>query len=178
LEKDERQVAEWYDALSGSYDELYGKEQSQKHQAILEFLGNRRFQVLIDIGCGTGTFLKQSREIYDYAIGIDLSRKMLEIAKKRKAHNTDYILASSSSLPIRNASSDCTVSISIEKAEPNLGMLISGFERIGREDSFLVFTLFLPPGAPNPPSLPNRVRSTIISKREALYFLRLASTPK
>jgi ubiquinone/menaquinone biosynthesis C-methylase UbiE len=178
LEKDERQVAEWYNTLSPSYDELYGKEQSQKHQAVLEFLGNRRFQVLIDIGCGTGTFLKQAQEIYDYAIGIDLSGKMLQIAKERKTPNTDYVLASSSSLPIKNASSDCTVSISTAKSEPNLPILIAGFERIGHEDSFLVFTLFQPLGAPNPVSLANRARSTIISQRETLYFLPLAKTLK
>jgi ubiquinone/menaquinone biosynthesis C-methylase UbiE len=178
LEKDERQVAEWYNTLSSSYDELYGKEQSQKHQAVLEFLGQRRFQVLVDIGCGTGTFLKQAQEIYEYAIGIDLSRKMLQIAKERKTPNTDYVLASSSSLPIKNAASDCTVSISTAKAEPDLPRTISGFERIGHEDSFLVFTLFQPPGASNPVSLANRARSTIISERETLYFLRLATTLK
>jgi ubiquinone/menaquinone biosynthesis C-methylase UbiE len=178
LEKDERQVIEWYNTLSSSYDELYGKEQSHKHQTVLEFLGSRRFQVLIDIGCGTGTFLKQAQEIYDYAIGIDLSRKMLQIAKRRKTPNTDYVLASSSSLPIRNASSDCTVSISTAKAEPNLPILIAGFERIGREGSVLVFTLFQQPGPLNPTSLAKRARSTIISERETLYFLPLAKTLK
>jgi len=178
LEKDERQVAEWYNTLSSSYDELYGKEQSQKHQAMLEFLGTRRFQVLIDIGCGTGTFLKQSGEIYDYAIGIDLSRKMLQIAKKRKTPKTDYVLASSSSLPLKNASSDCTVSISTAKAESNLPMLIADLERISHEDSLLAFTLFQQPGLPAPVSLANRARSTIISERETLYFLRLPKTLK
>ena len=178
MEKDERQVAEWYNTLSSSYDELYGKEQSQKHQAVLEFLGTRRFQVLIDIGCGTGTFLKQSGEIYDHAIGIDLSNKMLRIAKKRKTPNTDYVLASSSSLPIKNASSDCTVSISTARAESNLPMLIADLERISHKDSFLAFTLFQQPGAPNPIFLAKRARSTTISERETLYFLRLASALK
>src|SRR2546426_8652385 len=178
LEKDERQVAEWYNTLSGSYDELYGKEQSQKHQAVLEFLGNRRFQVLIDIGCVTGTFLKQAQEIYDYAIGIDLSRKMLQIARNKKIPSTDYVLASSSSLPLKNASSDCTVSISTAKAEPNLPMLIADLERISHEYSFLAFTLFQQPGLPTPISLARRARSTIISERETLYFLHLTSTLK
>ena len=175
MEKDERQVAEWYNTLSSSYDELYGKEQSQKHEAVLEFLENRRFQVLIDIGCGTGTFLKQAEEMYDYAIGIDLSTKMLQIAKKKKMPNTDYVLASSSSLPLKNASSDCTVSISTAKTGPNLPMLIADLERISHEDSSLAFTLFQQPGLPTPISLAKRARSTIISERETLYFLRLAS---
>ena len=174
MEKDERQVAEWYNTLSGSYDELYGKEQSKKHQAVLEFLGNRRFKVLIDLGCGTGAFLKQAEEMYDYAIGIDLSTKMLQVAKKRKTCNIDYVLASSSSLPLRNASSDCMVSISTAKAESNLPKLIADLERIGREDSFLVLTLFQQPGLPTPVSPTKSARSTTLSERETLYFLRPA----
>lgn len=178
MEKDERQVAGWYNTLSSSYDELYGQEQSHKYQTVLELLGKRHFPVLIDIGCGTGTFIEKARENYDYAIGIDLSNKMLQIAKKRKTQNTDYVLASSSSLPLKNSSSDCTVSISTAKAEPNLPKFIADLERIGNEDSFLAFTLFKEPGAPNPLSLSSPVRSTLISERETLYFLRAPSTRK
>src|SRR5438445_8557306 len=104
LEKDERQVAEWYNALSGSYDELYTQEQSRKYETVLGFLGNRHFKVLIDIGCGTGTFLEKASEMYDYAIVIDLSAKMLLIARKRNNANNDSVLSSSYSLPLKTSS--------------------------------------------------------------------------
>ena len=174
MEKDDRQVAEWYNTLSGSYDELYGEEQSRKCETVLGFLGNRHFEVLIDVGCGTGSFLEKAGAFYDYAIGIDLSAKMLRIATKRKTANTDYVLASSSSLPLKNSSSDCTVSISTAKAGSNLSSFIADLRRIGREDSLLALTLFQEPGIPNPESLAKPVRSTIISDRETLYFLRIA----
>ena len=178
LEKDERQVAEWYDALSSSYDELYGKEQSQKHEAILEFLENRHFRVLVDVGCGTGAFLEKARESYDSAIGIDLSRKMLKIGRRRETPNTDYVLASSSSLPLKNNSADCTVSISTAKAQSNLPVIIDEFERISRKDSLLAVSIFQKPRTPIPPSLAARARSTIISDRETLYFLGPTETMK
>jgi ubiquinone/menaquinone biosynthesis C-methylase UbiE len=178
LEKDERQVAEWYNTLSNSYDELYGKEQSQKYETVLEFLGNRHFRVIIDIGCGTGTFLEKAHELYDYAIGIDLSTKMLQIARGRKTRNTDFVLASSSSLPLKDKSADCTVSISTAKAESNLPMFIADLERISQQDSLLAVTIFQKPGTPTPFSLATRARSTIISDRETLYFLRPAETLK
>jgi len=178
LEKDERQVAEWYNTLSNSYDELYGKEQSQKYEIVLEFLGNRHFRVLIDIGCGTGTFLEKAHEIYDYAIGIDLSTKMLQIARGRKTRNIDYVLASSSSLPLKDNSADCTVSISTAKTESNLPMLIAALERISQQDSLLAVTIFQEPGTPIPLFLAARAPSTIISDRETLYFLRPAETLK
>ena len=178
LEKDERQVAEWYNTLSSSYDELYGREQSHKYEMVLEFLGQEHFKVLVDIGCGTGTFLERAHEICDHSIGIDLSTKMLKVAKNRRTPNADYVLASSSSLPLKDDSSDCTVSISTAKAEPNLPKFLADLERIRREDSFLALTLFQQPGAPSPPSLSKSARSTKISERETLYFLRPAETLK
>jgi len=178
LEKDERQVAEWYNTLSSSYDDLYGKEQSHKYETVLEFLGNRHFRVLVDIGCGTGTFLEKAQEICDRSIGIDLSTKMLKIAKNRRTPNADYVLASSYSLPLKDDSSDCTVSISTAKAEPNLPMFLADLERVGREDSFLAFTLFHQPGALNSVFPSKSGRSTRISERETLYCLRPADTQK
>ena len=178
MEKDERQVAEWYNTLSGSYDELYGEEQSHKYEMVLEFLGEKHFKVLVDIGCGTGTFLEKAHEICDHSIGIDLSTRMLKIAKSRRTPNADYVLASSSSLPLKDDSSDCTVSISTAKAELNLPRFLADLDRVCREDSFVAFTLFQQPGAPNSASLSKAARSTKISDRETLYFLLPAETLK
>ena len=178
LEKDERQVAEWYNTLSSSYDELYGKEQSHKYEMVLEFLREKHFKVLVDIGCGTGTFLEKASEICDHSIGIDLSTRMLKIAKNRRTPNAEYVLASSSSLPLKDGSVDCVVSISTAKAESNLPMIIADLERISHQDSLLAVTIFQKPGTPIPLSLATRARSTIISDRETLYLLRPAETLK
>ena len=174
MEKDDRQLAEWYNTISGSYDELYGEEQSRKYETVLGFLGTGHFRVLIDIGCGTGTFLEKAHEIYDHAIGIDLSAKMLRIATKRETANTDYVLASSSSLPIKSASSDCTVSISTAKAGSNHSDFIADLRRISRLDALLAFTVFQQPGLPTPESLPKPARLVHISDREILYFFGIA----
>jgi len=100
-----------------------------------------------------------------------LSRKMLRIARRRKTANTDYVLASSNSLPIKDASSDCSVSISTAKAGSNHSAFIADLKRISRPDALLAFTLFQQPGLPNPESLLKPARSTIISDRETLYLL-------
>ncbi len=171
MEKDEKHIAEWYNTLSGSYDELYGEEQSHKYEMVLEFLREKHFKVLVDIGCGTGTFLEKAHEICDHSIGIDLSTRMLKIAKDRRTPNADYILASSSSLPLKDDSSDCAVSISTAKAELNLPRFLADLDRVRREDSFVALTLFQQPGAPNSVSLFKAARSTKISDRETLYFL-------
>src|SRR5260370_28281295 len=172
LEKDERQVAEWYNTLASSYDELYGKEQFHKYEMVLEFLREKHFKFLVDIGCGTGTFLEKAREICDHSIGIDLSTRMLKIAKNRRTPNAEYVLASSSSLPLKDNSADCTVSISTAKAESNLSRFITDLERISQQDSLLAVTIFQKPGTPIPLSLAAPPRSTIISDRDTLRSLR------
>jgi ubiquinone/menaquinone biosynthesis C-methylase UbiE len=178
LEKDERQVAEWYNTLSSSYDELYSKEQSHKYEMVLEFLREKHFKVLVDIGCGTGTFLEKAREICDHSIGIDLSNRMLKIAKNRRTPNADYVLASLSSLPLKENSADCTVSISTAKEESSLPRFIADLERISHQDSLLAITIFQKPRTPISLSPATRARSTIISDRETLYLLRPAETLK
>jgi malonyl-CoA O-methyltransferase len=178
LERDERQVAEWYNTLSSSYDELYGKEQSHKYEMVLEFLREKHFKFLVDIGCGTGNFLEKAREICDHSIGIDLSTRMLKIGKNRRIPNAEYVLASSSSLPLKDDSADCVVSISTAKADSNLQRFIADLERISHEDAFLAVTIFQKPGTPIPLSPATRARSTIISDLETLYLLRPAETLK
>src|SRR5207247_3276846 len=76
-ENDDREVAERYNTLSPSYNELYGREQSPKHKAVIEFIADERFKILVDVGCGPGMFLESAQELYEYAIGIDLSMSMI-----------------------------------------------------------------------------------------------------
>src|SRR5437667_10931051 len=92
-ENDDREVAARYNTLSPSYDELYGQEQSPNHKAVIELIADEKFQILVDVGCGSGTFLKSAHELYEYAVGIDLSMSMLKIAKSRRSGKTDLILA-------------------------------------------------------------------------------------
>jgi ubiquinone/menaquinone biosynthesis C-methylase UbiE len=145
---------------------------------VLEFLREKHFKVLVDIGCGTGTFLEKAREICDHSIGIDLSTRMLKIAKNRRTPNAEYVLGSSSSLPLKDNSADCTVSISTAKAESNLPRFIADLERISHQDSLMAVTIFQKPGTPIRLSLAARARSAIISDRETLYFLHPSETLK
>src|SRR5260370_4839820 len=140
-------------------------------------MGNRELRVINDIGRGKGTYLEKAHGIYDYAIGIDLSTKMLQIARGQKTRNTDFVLASSSSLPLKDKSADCTVSISTAKAESNLPTFIADLQRISHQDSLLAVTIFQKPGTPITLPLAACARSMIISDRETLYFLRPAEHP-
>jgi ubiquinone/menaquinone biosynthesis C-methylase UbiE len=172
LDRDEeRRVASWYNSLSGSYDELYKKEQSSKHDRVLGFLRGNRFKILVDIGAGTGTFLRRARDTYDWGVGIDVSHKMLLSARKEKPDNVELILASSTKLPIRAGSIDCVVSISTAKADDKLQEFVGEMKRIGGKESIRIATILESTDALNPSSVSNPSFRTRLSNRETLYVL-------
>jgi ubiquinone/menaquinone biosynthesis C-methylase UbiE len=171
-DSEDHQVAEWYNTLSSSYDALYGQEQSIKHRAVIDFIRNERFKILIDIGCGSGALLQETNQLYGNAVGIDLSKGMLKVAKTRKLAKTDLVLASSRMLPIKDATVDCAVSISTLKGDSNLTPFLNEMKRICRPRSVQALSLFLKPDSKIPPLLTSSEGASIVSDRETIYFLR------
>ena len=172
-ESDDREVGERYNTLSPSYDELYGQEQSPKHKAVIELIGNEKFQILVDVGCGSGTFLKSAHELYEYAVGIDLSLSMLKVAMSRRTGKTDLVLATLRLLPIKSESVDCLVSISTLRADSSPRASIGEMKRICRRKAVLAVSLFHHLEDEVPRLLAGFEHSSRISGRETVYFLRL-----
>ena len=173
-ENDDREVAERYNTLSPSYNELYGQEQSPKHKAVIEFIADERFKLLVDVGCGPGTFLESAQELYEYAIGIDMSMSMLKAAKRRRIGKTDLVQATSRLLPIKNRSVNCLVSISTLRADPSLRASTGEMKRICRKKAVLAVSLFHHPENDVPRLLAGTEHSSRISGRETVHFLRLS----
>ncbi len=142
MAKDKLALAEWYDALSKGYDELYGEEQSWKHKKVLELLSDRRFGLLLDVGCGTGSLLRAVEEIADHVVGIDLSDAMLKTAKSFRSTKIDLLRADCSSLPLRNGLAEGVLAISVIESDNNATEQISELERVCKEDGSLVVTTF------------------------------------
>ena len=170
-EQEERRVAEWYNKLSDSYDELYGHEQSFKQEKVLDFICDKRFGILVDVGCGSGAFLNAAVSLYSYGIGVDLSINMLKAAKKKQPKKNDFVLATSRMLPLRDGVADCLVSISTLKTDSALPENLRELRRLLNGESLLAVSLFQERENPIPFDPSERVRSSRISKRESIYFL-------
>lgn len=136
-------IAKWYDALSASYDDVYGDEQGKKHQRIIETFKEREFESFVDVGCGTGRLLEIVSSRSRFALGIDVSRQMLTKAKHRISdHSAQFVRAEASHLPFRDHVADGVVSISVSEHGPLFAQQFKELLRIATKDGVLLMTVF------------------------------------
>ncbi len=141
--KDAESITKWYDALSRNYDELYGEEQNKKYAKVLEFLGNREFKTIVDVGCGTGKLLGLISPRSQVGLGIDLSVEMLKRAKQRTINTgIQLVRADASHLPLQDHVADGAISVSMTEAGPVLEEHFNELSRIATNDAMLVMTMF------------------------------------
>ena len=171
-----RKIAEWYDTLASSYDELYGEEQALKHKIILDRIGAKRMSTLLDVGCGTGRFLERADPLYSIGIGIDVSKRMLLLAKRRRSSKADFVQATASNLPIKDKAVDCTVSVSTSKADATVSDFMAEIERIGSDRSTLAMILFEQSINSEPWPKAGVQFSGKVNDRERLYIFELSRT--
>ncbi|MFA9466752.1 MAG: class I SAM-dependent methyltransferase [Velocimicrobium sp.] len=107
---------------------------------ILEELEKEPFQDMLDAGCGTGAviaLLKQKYPKKNYT-GIDLSGKMIEVAKKKKLDKVVFVQGDCENLPFDKASFDViTCSMSFHHY-PNPDQFFTSCNRILKSGGRLV----------------------------------------
>lgn len=172
--KDAETIAKWYDALSKNYDDLYGEEQSKKHARVLRLLGNREFEIFVDVGCGTGKLLELMASRSQVAIGLDLSVEMLIRAKQRSTGNViQLVRADASHIPLQDQIADGVTSVSMTESGPSLEEHSSELARIATNDATLIMTIFdiESQNSPKQTNETNIELVTALSNREKLYVL-------
>lgn len=82
-------VSELFNTYADSFDQhLVGKLDYRTHslvaQTIRDMLGNNAHDLkLLDLGCGTGLFGEEIKDIKKTLVGIDLASKMIDLARQR-----------------------------------------------------------------------------------------------
>ncbi len=107
--KDKSKIA--YNTRASNYD-----SSSQYHHAhrlygsIIEAMDRFEFNSVLDIGCGTGNVLFELLKRKKIALaGIDISEKMLNIAKERLGDEVDLMNGDSEHLPWKNHTFDMVI---------------------------------------------------------------------
>lgn len=134
-----KEIARRYDSSAEIYDNRYKNIQDKKYREIFSRVDIRGCEAILDIGCGTGTFLNIISETSSNGmklVGIDLSLKMIKIAHEKYPH-IDFIVADSDALPIRDVAFSKVFSIThfqnLLQPEQTLNEII----RISMKDTFI-----------------------------------------
>lgn len=76
-------AAEYFRANAASWDRIRSLHAADGavEDALLTIVGKRPFQSMLDLGTGTGRLLELFAPLYNRAVGVDLSREMLSVAR-------------------------------------------------------------------------------------------------
>ena len=110
----EKLSQEHFDRQAAVYDEkntwYYSREGKISSYDIAQRLRDVPYQNLLDVGCGTGFLidLLQKQHMAD-CVGLDLSHKMVEVAKAKNIPNARFLQGTANALPFEEQTFDIVV---------------------------------------------------------------------
>ncbi len=107
---------EWFNKQAPVYDEtntiLYSKYGKISCENIYEFLKDKDYKKLLDIGCGTGYLINMLSKEYEAEFtGIDLSPEMIKQAKGKNIGNAIFVEGKSDELPFEENTFDAITTV-------------------------------------------------------------------
>ena len=140
---DKRQTRSIYDELHSSYEKLYGEEQKEKHNLVLEEIRIKRSHTVLDVGCGNGTLAHRLSRKSRLVVAIDLSSNMTRVAKRlcRQDSRCEVILGDAEHLPFRKNSFHILLAITVILDPPSARRTIHEVRRILSGKGIAVLTL-------------------------------------
>lgn len=136
-------IATRYDSSADIYDTRYKDIQAQKYQEILSRVDFSVSNGIIDIGCGTGTFLGIIEELVkgnSKLLGVDISHEMIKIAHE-KYPDIDFIVADSDNIPIKNEYFQRVLSVTHLQNLPEPNKTVDEIKRISTKDAQVAISI-------------------------------------
>jgi len=110
-----------------------------------KFLDKRAVKgLMLDVGCGNAQFTVNVADLFNFVVGIDVSKEMIK-RQKLKLGNVGFVLGSATNLPFKSMVFDSTVSIStLQHIRPitNLNKTLLEMPRCSRKRSFIYLTFW------------------------------------
>jgi len=123
---------DFYKLISKGYDGLYGEEQKVKHDIIKANLNIKNGDLLLDVGCGTGSSFNCR------VIGIDPSMELLQQSQNNNNKNSynafNKILAKAENIPFKDNAFDKVISVTSMHNFDDFEKGILEIKRVGKRD--------------------------------------------
>jgi len=137
-----RDVMRRYNLMAKSYEELYAGEQRVKIEKSIGKVGIDKNSLILDCGCGTGLLFDYVADKVKMVVGLDISRGLLEKAKKRaeKFDNIHLVLADADHAPFKDNVFDVVFAVTLLQNMPNPEETLAELKRVAEANAFLVIT--------------------------------------
>jgi len=137
-----REVMERYDLTAHMYDMRYAEEQDAKFEVALKIVNIDRHNIVLDAGCGTGLLFEYVAAKAETIVGLDISRKILSLAKERagKFQNVHLILADADNTPLKRNIFSHIFAFTLIQNTPNAVETLNEIGRVANLDAFIVIS--------------------------------------
>jgi len=137
-----RKAMRHYDQLAPVYDIQYAEEQNAKIEAALNNAKPGENELVLDLGCGTGFLFEQVAKSTKLLVGIDISSKILQEAKKRakRLPNTAILRADADYTPFQNRTFDHVFAVTLLQNMPNPIKTLQEIKRVSNPQSTIIIT--------------------------------------
>jgi len=107
--------------------------------ATLSLIGNVKGKKVLDLGCGPGIYAEILKKHGAEVHGLDLSEKMIEIAKKRVS-NVDFKVGTVYKMPYKNSYFDVVVAAYVVHYFKDFDRALREIHRVLKKDGIFVFS--------------------------------------
>jgi ubiquinone/menaquinone biosynthesis C-methylase UbiE len=142
--KEKRSNMGHYDRQATIYNVQYVGEQDTKIEDILDNLKLESTEFVLDVGCGTGFLFRHINKQAKFLVGLDLSQKALQEAKKctKNMTNVALILADADNSPFPDRTFDKVFAITLLQNMPDPTKTLSEIKRVSKSQATFAVTGF------------------------------------
>ncbi|ASP49385.1 malonyl-ACP O-methyltransferase BioC [Cognaticolwellia beringensis] len=135
-------IARSFGSASTSYD-ISARLQRYCGKHLMPWLPNRNDLTALDLGAGTGFFTELLASRYQYVIGLDISKKMLNFSKENRNQSIHWLEADAYKIPLQDNSIDLVYSnLMIQWCDP-LDLVLNEVMRVLKPGGLFVFSTLI-----------------------------------
>ncbi|HIE14137.1 TPA: class I SAM-dependent methyltransferase [Candidatus Bathyarchaeota archaeon] len=140
--KQKLNVMRYYNTIASIYDDRYRREQDEKINVALQFVGIGRKSLVLDVGCGTGILLDHLKNSTQKVIGVDIAVNALKMALRRPSYHSKVNLLNvdADHMPFPDEIFDTVFAVTLLQNMPEPERTICEIMRVSKPDATLVIT--------------------------------------